>query len=154
MEHFQDAIEEFKRVDHLVHVSLKYTRTVDVIKSVIERMITTIDFLILQMLEVEKERNAIESFPVIPLLRAESLESLYGNDPDFAEMFRMYRLLRKLNNAEYSRREEFRRHVTMIATVDDNIVEVNIDTVTEDYHKLKGFIDKVFGILKETVIKV
>ena len=32
-------IEELKRVDHLVYVSLKYTRTVDVIRSIIDRLI-------------------------------------------------------------------------------------------------------------------
>ena len=43
-ESFDEAIQELKRVDHLFWVSLKYTRTVDVIKHVIERLINCIGF--------------------------------------------------------------------------------------------------------------
>ena len=39
----EPAREEMKRADHLLYVSLKYTRTVDVIKSLIERLFSTID---------------------------------------------------------------------------------------------------------------
>ncbi len=36
------AKEEIKRADHLMYVSLKYTRTVDILKSIIERLINAI----------------------------------------------------------------------------------------------------------------
>ena len=41
----KDAKEELKRVDHLIYVSLKYTRTVDVIRNVIDRLISSFDFV-------------------------------------------------------------------------------------------------------------
>ena len=44
-----DAVEEIKRVDHLVFVSLKYTRTVDVIKSVVDRIISALDFIFIAL---------------------------------------------------------------------------------------------------------
>ena len=40
-EQLENTIEELKRVDHLFYVSLKYTRTVDMIKHVLERIIST-----------------------------------------------------------------------------------------------------------------
>ena len=43
-ESFDEAVQELKRVDHLFWVSLKYTRTVDVIKHVIDRLISCIGF--------------------------------------------------------------------------------------------------------------
>ena len=36
-EYLVDSKQEINRADHLIYVSLKYTRTVDVIKSIIER---------------------------------------------------------------------------------------------------------------------
>ena len=42
----EKAKEELKRADHLYYVSLKYTKTVDVIKSIIERLINAFDFTI------------------------------------------------------------------------------------------------------------
>lgn len=41
-----NAVEELKRVDHLIYVSLKYTRTVDVIRSVINRLIESYNAII------------------------------------------------------------------------------------------------------------
>ena len=38
-ENLENAKEELKRIDHLIYVTLKYTRTVDVLLSVVERMI-------------------------------------------------------------------------------------------------------------------
>ena len=61
-----------------------------------------------------------------------------------------YIRLRKLSKAEYTRREEFRRHVTMIATIDKGeIVEVNIDSLKEDYEKTRNFVAYIKKIIDE-----
>ena len=39
IESLENAKEELKRIDHLIYVTLKYTRTVDVLLSVVERMV-------------------------------------------------------------------------------------------------------------------
>ena len=60
IESYQQATEEFKRIDHLYYVSLKYTRTVDVIRSVIERMISCYEAAIDSFLKCLKEEKKIE----------------------------------------------------------------------------------------------
>ncbi len=40
-----NALRELRKVDHLIYVSLKYTRTVDVLKHIIKRMISAFDFM-------------------------------------------------------------------------------------------------------------
>jgi hypothetical protein len=52
-------------------------------------------------------------------------------------------MLRKLRRAPYEKGNEFRRHVRMTASIDDQTIEVNIDSITEDFHKLKRFIEYV-----------
>ena len=44
--HLDEAKEEIKRADHLIYISLKYTKTVDVIKITIQRLINAFDFAI------------------------------------------------------------------------------------------------------------
>ena len=51
-ESLQDAKEELKRIDHLIYVTLKYTRTVDVFLSIIERMINSYEFIIDVLLKI------------------------------------------------------------------------------------------------------
>ena len=62
-EHFEESREELKRADHLIFVSLKYTRTVDVIKHIVERLINCIDFAFTGLLDELVENGKIEEIP-------------------------------------------------------------------------------------------
>jgi len=149
-ESFDQAIQELKRVDHLFWVSLKYTRTVDVIKHVIERLINCIGFGLEALLKYAKEKNLATHIPVNAGLRCDLLKKTYPENLELADYINFYSRLRKLSKAEYTRREEFRRHVTMIATIDKGeVVEVNIDSLKEDYEKTKNFIAFVKKIIDE-----
>jgi len=149
-ESFDYAVEELKRVDHLFWVSLKYTRTVDVIKNVIERLINCIGFGLESLLKFAKEKKLVASIPTNAGLRCDLLKKIFPDNIELADYINFYLRLRKLSKAEYTKREEFRRHVTMIATIDKGeIVEVNIDILKENYEKTKGFISFVKRIIDE-----
>lgn len=145
-ERFQDAIEESKRIDHLIHVSLKYTRTVDVLISVLHRFISCIDAVIESLLIKAKEEKKIMEIPEKPVVKAKKIASLY-DDKVIQDMMTEYLLFRRLIRAEYSRKNEFRRYVTM--TVDDNgtIIEIDIDKVVEYYDQTMKFLAHVAKML-------
>ncbi|MBI2124291.1 hypothetical protein HYT92_00715, partial [Candidatus Pacearchaeota archaeon] len=135
------AIQELKRVDHLFWVSLKYTRTVDVIKHVIDRIISCMGYGFESMLKYAKEKKLVTHVPENAGLRCELLKKTFPDNAELLEYVNFYVLLRKLSKAEYTKREEFRRHVTMIATIDKGeIVHVDIDILKEYYEKTKSFI--------------
>ena len=143
-----NAKEELKRVDHLVYVSLKYTRTVDVIRNIIQRIISSFDFAIQSLLEYAKENKLIDSYPSSPGLRCELLKKIYNNE-ELNIYLDFYTLLRGINRADFSKREEYRRHVTMIVTLQNgNIIEIKIDTLHEYFNKLKEFLKLVESIIK------
>ncbi len=149
-ESFELAIQELKRVDHLFWVSLKYTRTVDVIKHVIERLINCIGFGLESLLKYAKEKKLISSIPENSGLRCDLLKKTFPSNNELNDYINFYLRLRKLSKAEYTKREEFRRHVAMIATIDKGeIVEVSIDSLKEDYEKTKDFVSFVKKIINE-----
>lgn len=149
-ESFDLAIQELKRVDHLFWVSLKYTRTVDVIKSVIERLINCIGFGLEALLKYAKEKKLVTHIPENAGLRCDLLKETFPDNAELLDYINFYLRLRKLSKAEYTRREEFRRHVTMIATIDKGeIVEVNIDILKEYYDRTKNFIFLVKKTINE-----
>ena len=149
-ESFDLAVQELKRVDHLFWVSLKYTRTVDVIKNVIERLINCIGFGLEALLKYAKEKKLVSSVPENAGLRCDLLKETFPDNLEITDYINFYLRLRKLSKAEYSKREEFRRHVTMIATIDKGeVVEVNIDILKEYYDRTKGFIALVKKIINE-----
>ena len=149
-ESFDEAVQELKRVDHLFWVSLKYTRTVDVIKHVIERLINCIGFGLEALLKYAKEKKLITSIPENAGLRCDLLKKTFPDNSELIDYINFYLRLRKLSKAEYTRREEFRRHVTMIATIDKGeVVEVSIDVLKEYYEKTRGFLSLVKKIINE-----
>ena len=149
-ESFDDAVQELKRVDNLFWVSLKYTRTVDVIKHVIERLINCIGFGLEALLKYAKEKKLVASIPTNAGLRCDLLKKIFPDNLELRDYINFYLRLRKLSKAEYTRREEFRRHVTMIATIDKGeIVEVTIDSLKEDYEKTRNFISFVKRTINE-----
>lgn len=144
--YLDDAKMELRKAEHLIFVSLKYTRTVDVFKSIIERMISTFDVVMNGLLEGGKQKKKVEEIPFSPILRCELLKKKSKNDVKFEEYMDFYLLLRKLSRASYTKSNEFRRHVTMTATLDTgDVYSVDIDKINEFYEKTKSFLDYVDG---------
>lgn len=148
-EYLDEARQELKRVDHLIFVSLKYTRTVDVIKSVVERLINAFDFVLLALLDYLKEKKKIKEFPQSPVMKVELIKEKFSNQ-ELNSYLDFYLMLRKISRAEYTKREEYRRHVTMTASLSNGeTVEVNIDILVEYFDRIKKFLDFVTELLEK-----
>ena len=142
-EALDNAIIELKRVDHLFYVSLKYTRTVEMMLHVVQRLSNTFSYGIESLLKHAKENKKTASVPDNIGLRCKLLKEIYKEDRinDYVNFFVK---LRKLLSANYTKKEEFRRHVTMTATIDNGeIVEINIDVLKEYYERAKEFVNFV-----------
>jgi len=145
-ESLEKASEELKRADHLIYVSLKYTRTVDVIKSIIERLANAYDFLTESLIKRKIDEGKIESMPSSPLERADEVMKLYGSE-NFKKYIDLYLMLRKIMKAEFDRSKEFRRHVTMTAKLKDGTaIPVDIDKIYEYNNLTKEFFNFVHSM--------
>jgi len=141
-EFLEAAIGELKRADHMIYVSLKYTRTVDVIKNILERLILCFDSTFDYLAEGLKEKKLIEEIPSARSKKVDILKKYFEKNPEIQDYIEFYLTLRKINKAEFTRRQEFRRHVTMSAIMEDGkITELNIDVIHEYYNKTKMFLD-------------
>ena len=138
----EEAVNELKRADHMIFVSLKYTRTVDVIKNIVARLISCFDSVFEYLLEHLKETKKILDIPQARAQKLEVLREFFVEDKVFQDFIAFYLSLRRVNKAEFTRRQEFRRHVTMTAILeDDQSVELNIDIIHDYYMKTKAFVD-------------
>ena len=142
-----DAQEELKRADHLIFVSLKYTRTCDVLKHIIERLINAINFSFSAILEDLKEKDKLDDVPVAPIPKAILIKKLFPDDEMLVKFADLFLKFRKISKAEFSRAREFRRHVTMTVFVDEEKIEINIDNITEYFKETKEFFAHVQNIV-------
>jgi hypothetical protein len=129
-----DAVEQLKRIDHLIYVSLKYTRTVDILKSILKRLIECFDACILSLLELNVEVGRLPEVPSNVVARLATVNSLYPC-PELERLLNLYLVMRKIDKAEAIRSNEYRRGVRMSVILKDVVVEIDIDNV-EEYYKL------------------
>jgi hypothetical protein len=135
---------ELKRVEHLFYVSLKYTRTVDVIRSVLERLMNALDIGIEAMLVKTKKRRKKLEVPEQPRKKCELAKEIFAEDAKLIKFVDFYLEMRDIFQAKYDKRDEYRRNVTMTSMLEPGkIVEVNIDLLEEYYHKTLEFAEYV-----------
>ncbi|MAF50631.1 MAG: hypothetical protein CMH64_00935 [Nanoarchaeota archaeon] len=132
-----EAKHELKRADHLIFVSLKYTRTMDVLESTVKRLIGTLEFDIETLLEWMLDKKKIKEIPSAYKEKISLAREKFSKDEVIQEILKFYSFLMRVDRGEHERRSEFRKGVTMIATneMGDVIDEVNIDKLKEYYLK-------------------
>lgn len=148
-----EAREELKRLEHIIYVSLKYTRTVDVILNALNRMISTYDFIIEAFLEKALEEKKLDFMPKSPALKAKKLAELHPDDKMIQQNFTLYSSLRNILKSPHHKRQEFRRHVTLVISQEDSTIEVEIDNLVnyeKFIHKFLVYSQKIIeGIVEE-----
>ena len=140
----EDAEEELKRADHLLYVSMKYTRTVDVIKAIIERLISAHDSMMEALLRYAKSKNKSFEEAKTPGLRLRIIRELFQKDERILEELDFYSLLRRIMRSKCRRIGEYRRNVAMIVEFDNSTNgggELVIDTerITSYYKRTVDF---------------
>lgn len=145
----EEASEELKRVDHLVFVSLKYTRTVDVLLNAASRMIDAYEAMFKALLTKAKDARKIPDIPDTPIERGEAIQQLYSHDDEIVNNVELFFLLRKIKRSKsYDKEEEYRRHVAMRTVIDGREEVLNIDIITKYYAFQKEFFEKIKDILE------
>ena len=141
--YLDEAQEELKRVDHLIYVSLKYTRTVDVLLNSISRIIDAYDFMFMAIIE-KGIADKDDAIPKTPIERGNFVKDLYPDDQQIHDNVELFFLLRKIHRSPNPQKtQEYRRHVALTVYVDGREEIVNIDIITQYYHFQKEFFDRL-----------
>ena len=144
----EDAKEELKRADHLVFVSLKYTRTIDVIESIIKRLLNASQIAMDSLIDYYISKKKIKERPISFKNQIEVLKKLVKND-ELKEFLDFSVFLFRIDKAEHIKKEEFRKNVALIAVENgDVIAEASINMLKEYYKKTEDFINFIFNFVK------
>jgi len=148
IEVLEEAGEELKRADHLVYVSLKYTRTGDVLLNSLSRMIDAYDFLVDALLAFAKDTKKLQQIPTSPLEKGNLVKQLYSQQ-EIQDNVDLFFLLRKIYRAPHEKEQEYRRHVALITFIEGREEIINIDVITQYLEFQKQFYGFVVTMLKD-----
>jgi len=148
-ESIENAVEELKRVDHSIFVSLKYTRTVDILINILIRMVDCYENLFMALLKYALENKMITDIPTTPKERVLLLKQVF-KEQEVHDNVDLYLLLKAMLKSNYSKENEYRRHVAMRAIIAGREEIININIVSQYYEFLTSFFHLVDNLRKGT----
>ena len=136
----EEIIQEKISADHLLYVSLKYTKTCDVIMNLILRWRKMIEISINKILKHAKKKKRISSVPTNPVGKIDAVRKLLKKDRNFLEVLELYEMFRKIEELRKERIGEFRKNVTLKVIYRGEEVNINLEKLKEYANKLEKFI--------------
>ena len=136
----EEIIQEKISADHLLYVSLKYTKTCDVIKNLILRWRKMIETAIEEILKHAKKRKKVSSISSNPLGKIEEIRKLFKKEKNFLEILDLYEMFRKIDELRTERIGEFRKNVALRIFYQGKEINVDLEKLKEYAEKLEKFI--------------
>jgi hypothetical protein len=139
----EKIMKEKISADHLLYVSLKYTKTCDVIINLVKRWTIMIDDCILGLLEQLKKKKKIKTIPEAPRQKAELVKISFKNTPEILNALKLYEFFKRVDNMKTIRECEFRKDVRLRITDNGEETIINLDKLKEYSSTLESFISYV-----------
>ncbi len=136
----EDIIKEKISADHLLYVSLKYTKTCDVIMNLILRWRKMIETSVNVILEHALETKKIKAIPASPLGRLDEAKKLLNKDANFQKTLDTFEMFRKVEELKKERIGEFRKNVCLKINYKNEEISVNLEKLKEYAEMLEKFI--------------
>ena len=136
----EEIIQEKISADHLLYVSLKYTKTCDVITNLLLRWKEMIDRVNDAILKHAKKKKKIPVVPTNPVGKIEALKKLMKKDTNFLEVLELYNMFKKIRELRTERIGEFRKNVTLRVSYQGKEININLEMLKEYAEKVEKFI--------------
>ncbi len=139
----EEIIQEKISADHLFYVSLKYTKTCDVILNLLIRWRRMIEVSVDALLRQAKKKKKISKIPESSVKKVEELKKVFKKEKDITNALEFYEMLRKVEELRTERSGEFRKNVNLRIFYKGEEINVNLDKLKEYAEILEKFISKV-----------
>jgi len=139
----EKIIKEKTSADHLLYVSLKYTKTCDVIINLLLRWKIMIEFAMDKLIERAKKKKKWKPVPDAPRAKLVQLKKIYAKDENVTEVLKLYELFRDIEQLEKVRESEFRKGVNLRVNYKDEEVNINLEKLKEYSITLETFISQL-----------
>jgi len=133
-------IKEKISADHLLYVSLKYTKTCDVIINLLLRWKIMIEMAMDVLVERAKKEKKWKPVPDAPRAKLIQLKKIYSANKILMDAFELYELFRDIERLDKVRENEFRKGVNLRVNYQGTQININLDKLKEYADILERFI--------------
>lgn len=149
-EALEKIMKEKISADHLLYVSMKYTKTCDVMINLIKRWKIMLDYAFDGLLEKAKKKKMIKSIPTAPKLKIDVLKEAFKNHPEVMDAVKEYEMFKLIEVLKKTKEGEFRKGVCLKVTFKGVETQVNLEKLKEYSEILERFINytKLFLLSK------
>jgi len=138
-----EIMKEKTSADHLLYVSLKYTKTCDVILNLISRWQNMIEMSFTALLEEAVKQKKIKTMLRSPKDRVDTIRKIFKKSKEVQEVIPLYIFFRRIPGLEKTREGEFRKNLNLKIADGKNVVEINLEKLKEYEEILERFISYV-----------
>jgi len=140
-EGLEKIIKEKISADHLMYVSMKYTKTCDVMINLIKRWKIMIDYSIDALLEKAKKKKMVKKIPTAPKLKLDAMKEIFKDTPEIMDAMKEYEMFRLIDVLNKKKEGEFRKGVCLRIMYKGQETAVNLDKLKEYTEILERFIN-------------
>ena len=137
----EKIIKEKISADHLLYVSLKYTKTSEVIMNLILRWDIMIDYGLEEMLLHAKKKKMIKSIPVSPKPKHDLLRETFADEDIVIQVLDLHEMFRRIDQLKKESEGEFRKNVALKVSYRGEIIKINLELLKEYSLTLENFIN-------------
>lgn len=145
----EKIIKEKISADHLLYVSLKYTKTCDVILNLIRRWSVMISDCVDALVEQLKKKKKIKVIPAAPRKKIELIKEQYKKFPEVMKTMELYEFFKRIDNLRTVRECEFRKNVHLKIFDNQKEIIIDLEKLKEYSATLESFISYIKQFLLE-----
>src|SRR3989344_2532404 len=134
-------IKEKISADHLLYVSLKYTKTSEVIMNLILRWTIMLEYALDALLKHAKKKKMIKLIPNSPKPQLDLLRETFKKEKIVIDVLDLYDMFRRIEDLKRESEGEFRKNVALKVNYRGEVVKINLDKLKEQSLILERFIN-------------
>lgn len=139
----EDITKEKNSADHLLYVSLKYTKTCDVILNLIERWESLINSCFNALIHYLIKTKKIKTSPGSPIQKADLIRKNFKKFKEINEIVDLYLFFRRVPSLQKIREGDFRKNVNLKIQIEGKTIEINLEKLKEYSLLIERFISFV-----------
>jgi hypothetical protein len=146
----EKIMKEKISADHLLYVSMKYTKTCDVMINLIKRWKIMMDYAFDGLLEKAKKRKLIKEIPNAPRIKIDVIKKIFAKNQDVIEAVNEFEMFKMIDILDKTKEAEFRKGVCLRVIYKGKETSINLEKLKEYSQILERFINytKLFLLTK------